>query len=291
MMRSVSTVAVVLLVALVLLSLSVFTVEQTKNAIVFQLGEVVAVKTTPGLNFKLPLVQNVRNFDARIQTLDAKDPARFITSEKKPVLVDYFVKWRIFDVKKFYVTVGGDETRAQIRLAQTVNDDLRAEFARRTVHDAISGARDQIMESMRRKADADARTIGVEVMDVRIKRVDLTPEVSESVYGRMVAERKRVANQLRSTGFGEAEKIRADADKQREIILAEAFREAQQTKGGGDAKAAAIYAAAFGQNAEFYAFYRSLETYQKSFKNKGDLFLLDANSDFFKYLKSGPRPK
>ena len=291
MMRSVSTVAVVLLVALVLLSLSVFTVEQTKNAIVFQLGEVVAVKTTPGLNFKLPLVQNVRNFDARIQTLDAKDPARFITSEKKPVLVDYFVKWRIFDVKKFYVTVGGDETRAQIRLAQTVNDDLRAEFARRTVHDAISGARDQIMESMRRKADADARTIGVEVMDVRIKRVDLTPEVSESVYGRMVAERKRVANQLRSTGFGEAEKIRADADKQREIILAEAFREAQQTKGGGDAKAAAIYAAAFGQNAEFYAFYRRLETYQKSFKNKGDLFLLDANSDFFKYLKSGPRPK
>jgi modulator of FtsH protease HflC len=291
MMRNLSTVAVLLLVALVLLSLSVFTVEQTKNAIVFQLGEVVAVKTTPGLNFKLPLVQNVRNFDARIQTLDAKEPGRFITSEKKPVLVDYFVKWRIFDVKKFYVTVGGDETRAQIRLAQTVNDDLRAEFARRTVHDAISGARDQIMESMRRKADADARTIGVEVLDVRIKRVDLTPEVSESVYGRMVAERKRVANQLRSTGFGESEKIRADADKQREIILAEAFREAQQTKGGGDAKAAAIYAAAFGQNAEFYAFYRSLETYQKSFRNKGDLFLLDANSDFFKYLKSGPRPK
>jgi modulator of FtsH protease HflC len=290
MRRNLGALLIGLVVLLIIVSMSVYTVEQTKYAIVFQLGEVVAVKTQPGLYFKTPLIQNVRYFDSRIQTLDAKEPERIITSEKKPVLVDYFVKWRIADVKQFYVSVGGDELRAQIRLAQTVNDDMRAEFGNRTVHDAVSGERDRIMGSLRQAADQDARKIGVHVLDVRIKRVDLTPEVSESVYRRMEAERKRVANELRSTGAGEAEKIRADADKQREIILAEAFREAQQIKGGGDAKAAAIYAEAFNQNPEFYAFYRSLDTYRQSFRTKNDLLLLDPDGDFFKYMKNATQP-
>ncbi|MDP1898110.1 MAG: protease modulator HflC, partial [Sulfurimicrobium sp.] len=204
----------------------------------------------------------------------------------KNVLVDSFVKWRIVDVKQHYVSVGGDEARAQTRLMQTVNDSLRAEFGKRTVHEVVSGERDQIMEILRQKADLDARKIGVQVMDVRLKRVDLPQEVSESVYQRMEAERKRVANELRSQGFAESEKIRADADRQREVILAEAYRTAQQTKGEGDAKAAATYAAAYGQNPEFYAFYRSLEAYRQSFKNKSDVLVLEPSSEFFKYMKS-----
>lgn len=265
-----------------------YTVKQAQNALVFQLGEVVATRTAPGLYFKLPLVQNVQLFDGRIQTLDAQDPQRFITAEKKPVLVDYYVKWRIADAKQFYVSVGGDEHRAEIRLTQTVNDDLRAEFAKRSVHDAVSGEREQIVIAMRDRADRDARQIGVEVLDVRIKRVDLTLEVSESVYRRMEAERKRVANQLRSTGAGDAEKIKADADRDREVLLAEAFRDAQKIKGEGDARAAAIYAEAYGRDSEFYAFYRSLETYKDSLSSKSDVLVLDPNSDYFKYFKNGP---
>ena len=273
-------------VLLVIASLSFFTVDQRQKAIVFQLGEVVAVRNAPGLYWKLPLVQNVRFFDGRIQTLDAKEPERFITSEKKNVLVDSFVKWRIIDVKQYYVSVGGDERRAETRLAQAVNNDLRAEFGKRTVHDVVSGSRDQIMEIMRQRADQDARKIGVQVLDVRIKRVDLPPEVSESVYRRMEAERKRVANELRSTGAGEAEKIRAEADREREVVLAEAYRDAQRIKGEGDAKASAIYAAAFSRDPQFYSFYRSLDAYRNSFKNKSDIMLLDPNSDFFKFLKN-----
>ena len=279
------------LVALIVLSQSVFTVDQRQNALVFQLGEVVSVKTAPGLYFKLPVVQNVRYFDTRIQTLDARDPERFITSEKKNVLVDFFVKWKIIDVKQYYVSVAGDEARAQIRLSQTVNDGLRAEFGKRTVHEVVSGQRDEIMDILRQRADQDARKIGVQVMDVRLKRVDLPQEVGESVYKRMEAERKRVANELRSTGFAEAEKIRADADRQKEVILAEAYRDAQRIKGDGDAKSSATYAAAFGQNPEFYAFYRSLEAYRGTLKSKGDVLILDPNSEFFKYFKnSGNKP-
>ena len=279
------------LVALIVLSQSVFTVDQRQNALVFQLGEVVSVKTAPGLYFKLPVVQNVRYFDTRIQTLDARDPERFITSEKKNVLVDSFVKWKIIDVKQYYVSVAGDEARAQIRLSQTVNDGLRAEFGKRTVHEVVSGQRDEIMDILRQRADQDARKIGVQVMDVRLKRVDLPQEVGESVYKRMEAERKRVANELRSTGFAEAEKIRADADRQKEVILAEAYRDAQRIKGDGDAKSSATYAAAFGQNPEFYAFYRSLEAYRGTLKSKGDVLILDPNSEFFKYFKnSGNKP-
>ncbi|WP_297474444.1 protease modulator HflC [Ferrovum sp.] len=265
---------------------TLYTVNQIQYAVVFQLGEVVAVRTQPGLYFKFPLVQNVRLFDNRIRTLDNNDPERFITAEKKPLLVDYFVKWKIDDPKQYYVSVGGDEQRAKIRLTQTVNDDLRAAFAQRTVHEAVSGDRESIMESMRQRAEKDAQQIGVRVLDVRIRRVELPPEVTESVYRRMEAERKRVANELRSTGAGEAEKIRADADRQREVILADAFRTAQEIKGGGDAKAAALYSAAYGKNPEFYAFYRSLETYKQGFKSKADVLVLDPATPFFRYFNS-----
>jgi membrane protease subunit HflC len=274
-----------LLAGLVVLSMAMFSVDQRQYAIVFQLGEIKEVIGEPGLNFKWPLIQNVRYFDKRILTLDTPEPERFITSEKKNVLVDLFVKWRIIDVKQYYISVGGDEARAQTRLSQTVNAGLREEFGKRTVHDVVSGERDNIMELMRGKADQDARKIGVQIIDVRVKRVDLPQEVSESVYRRMEAERKRVANELRSQGSAEAEKIRADADRQREIIIAEAYREAQRVKGAGDAKAAAIYAEAFNVNPEFYAFYRSLEAYRQSFKSKNDVLVLEPSSDFFRYLK------
>lgn len=279
-----------LIVLLLVLGMSMFVVDQRQNAIVFRLGEVISVKKDPGLYFKVPLLDNVRFFDVRILTIDTAEPERFLTSEKKNVLVDLFVKWRITDVRNYYTSVAGDELRAQTRLLQTINDGLRAEFGNRTVHDVVSGERDKIMDLMRKKANEDASKIGVEVLDVRLKRVDLPQEVSESVYRRMEAERKRVANELRSTGFAESEKIRADADKQREVILAEAYRDAQRIKGEGDAKASAIYAKAYEINPEFYAFYRSLEAYRGSFKNKNDVLVLEPNSEFFKYMKSGGKP-
>ena len=266
-------------------------VDQRQNAIVFRFGEIISVKKAPGLSFKLPLVDNVRYFDVRILTIDSAEPERFLTSEKKNVLVDLFVKWRISDVEKYYVSVNGEESRAQTRLLQTINDGLRAEFGNRTVHDVVSGERDKIMELMREKANEDAQKIGVEVLDVRVKRVDLPQEVSQSVYSRMDAERKRVANELRSTGAAESEKIRADADRQREVIVAEAYRDAQRIKGDGDAKATSIYSRAYEQNPEFYAFYRSLEAYRQSFKNKSDVLVLEPNSEFFKYLKNSKPPR
>jgi len=276
----------ILAAVIAVLGTSIFTVDQRQYAIVFQLGEVRNVISDPGLYFKWPLIQNVRYFDKRILTLDSSEPERYITSEKKNVLVDSFVKWRIVDPQLYYVSVAGDEARAKTRLQQTVNASLREEFGKRTVHDVVSGERDQIMEQMREKADQDARKIGVQIIDVRVKRVDFPTEVSESVYRRMEAERKRVANELRSEGAAEAEKIRADADKQREVIVAEAYRDAQKVKGEGDAKAAATYSQAFNQNPEFYAFYRSLEAYRNSFKGKSDLIVVEPNSDFFKYMKS-----
>ncbi len=286
MKASVSTILIGIVILLVVASMSLFTVDQRQNAMVFRLGKIVSVKTSPGLYLKVPLADNVRFFDVRILTLDSDEPERFITSEKKPVLVDSFVKWRIIDVKQYYNSVKGDEALARIRLMQTVNDNLRAEFGKRTVHDVVSGERDRIMELMREKADQDGRTIGVQVLDVRLKRVDFTQEVSESVYRRMEAERKRVANEQRSLGFAESEKIRADAERQRSVIIAEAYRDAQRIKGDGDARASAIYARVFQQSPEFYAFYRSLEAYRQSFKNKGDLLILEPSSDFFKYLKN-----
>ncbi len=284
------TLLAVIVVLFLLVSSSLYIVDQRQRAIVFQLGEVVSVKTSPGLYFKIPMVQNVRFFDSRILTMDAEEPERFITSEKKNVLVDLFVKWRIVDVKQYFISVQGDEALARVRLAQTVNSSLRDEFGHRTVHEVISGERDKIMEIMRQKADADARNIGVEVVDVRLKRVDLPSEVSESVYRRMEAERKRVANELRSTGFADSEKIRSNADRQREVIMAKAYRDAQKNKGEGDAKATKIYAEAFNKNPEFYSFYRSLEAYKQSFQNKSDIMVLEPNSEFFKYLKN-PKAK
>ncbi len=290
MKRNFTPVIIGIGVVLMILSMSMFVVDQRQNAIVFRLGEVISIKKEPGLYFKVPMLHNVRYFDVRILTIDSAEPERFLTSEKKNVLVDLFVKWRITDVRNYYTSVGGEEVRAQTRLLQTINDGLRAEFGNRTVHDVVSGERDKIMELMRKKADEDATKIGVQVLDVRLKRVDLPQEVSESVYGRMEAERKRVANELRSTGAAESEKIRADADKQREVILAEAYRDAQRIKGEGDAKAAANYAEAYEINPEFYAFYRSLEAYRASFRNRSDVLVLEPNSEFFKYLKSGGKP-
>ncbi len=274
------------LAGVMLASLSMFTVDQRERAIVFQLGEVKEVITTPGLHFKWPLIQNVRYFDARILTLDTPDTERYITSEKKNLLVDTFVKWKINDARQYYISVG-DEAQAQTRISQTVNATLREEFGKHTVQEVISKDRDEIMKIVRERANQDANKIGVEIIDVRLKRVDLPQEVSESVYKRMDAERKSVANQLRSEGSSEAERIRAEADKEREVIIANAYKEAQRIKGEGDAKAAGIYAQAFGQNPEFYSFYRSLEAYRSSFKNRSDVLVLEPNSEFFKYLK-GP---
>lgn len=278
-------------VVMVVLTLSAYTVDEREYAIVFRLGEIVSVKKSPGLYFKMPLVENVRYFDKRILTLNWDEPDRFITSEKKNVLVDSFVKWRIVDPAKFYVSVKGDEAQAERRLSQTVNDGLRAEFGKRTIHDVVSGERSEIMEILRQRADKDSRQMGIQILDVRLRRVDLPKEVSESVYQRMDAERKSVANELRSQGAAAAEKIRADADKQREVIIAEAFREAQKVKGEGDANAAEIYATAFGKNPEFYAFYRSTEAYKNSFKSKSDVIVLDQSSDFFKYMRSSGAKK
>ena len=278
-------IAAALLLLLVIVGSSIFTVDQRQFAVVFQLGEIKQVITEPGISFKVPLVQNVRFFDKRIITLDNNEPERFITSEKKNVLVDSYIKWRIVDPRLYYISVSGDESRAKTRLNQTVNAGLREEFGKRTVHDVVSGEREKIMEQMREKADADARKIGVQIVDVRVKRVELPTEVSDAVYRRMEAERKRVANELRSEGAAEAEKIRADADRQREVVIADAYRDAQKIKGEGDAKASAIYGQAFGQSPEFYAFYRSLEAYRGSFKSKNDVMVLDPSSDFFKYMK------
>src|SRR5687768_5737374 len=291
MKRHSAFVLVGLVVLGLVLSMSLYTVDQRKAAIKFQLGEVVAVQTEPGLYFLVPIFQNVRLYDTRIQTLDARDAERFLTSENKNVLVDSFVKWRIIDVRQYFVSVRGDPVAAEARISQTVNDALRAEFARRTVHDVVSGERETVMSTVADKVDKDVKGIGVEVVDVRLKRVDLVPEISSDVYRRMESERKRVASELRATGQAEGEKIKAEADRSRQITVAEAYRDAQRVKGEGDAQAARIYAEAFGRNPEFYSFYRSMEAYRQGMRTKGDVMVLDPSSDFFKYFKSPGRGK
>jgi membrane protease subunit HflC len=286
MRRGSAAVVIVAIVAVLVFMMSAYVIDQRKAAIKFQLGEVVAVQTQPGLYFLVPFVQNVRLYDTRIQTLEARDPERFLTKENRNVLVDSFVKWRVNDVKQYYVTVHGDAFTAEARMSQTVNDALRAEFARRTVHDVVSGERDKIMDVVTRKVDQDARNIGVEIVDVRLKRVDFVPEISSDVYRRMESERKRAANQLRATGQAEGEKIKAIADRQRQEIVAKAYAEAQKIKGEGDATASKIYAEAFQRNPEFFSFYRSMEAYRQSLRSKSDVLLLDPSSDFFKYLKA-----
>jgi membrane protease subunit HflC len=284
-MRALGPIAAILAVVALLVSSALFTVDQRQNAIVFQLGEVKEVVQRSGLHLKWPLLQNVRLFDMRILTFDDAEPLRFLTQGNRPVLVDSFVKWRIADVRQYYVSVQGDELRAATRIKQTVAGVLRDEFGARTVHEVVSGEREQVMNRVRDKVDQDLKRIGVEIIDVRLKRVDLPQDVSESVYRRMEAERKRIANELRSTGAAEAEKIRADADRQREVLLAEAYRDAQRIRGEGDAKSAAIYAGAFNQNPEFYSFYRSMEAYRSTFRGRNDLMLLEPNSDFLRYFR------
>jgi len=276
----------VLIVLGLLASSALFIIDQRQYAVVFQFGEVSRVEREPGLRWKIPIVQNVRFFDRRILTIDTPDPQRFITAEKQNVMVDHFVKWRISDPRLFYESVQGDEARARTRVLQTVNAGLREEFGRRTVAEVVSGERDQIMENMRVRANSDTSQIGVEIVDVRLKRVDLPAEVSETVYSRMEAERKRVANELRSEGEALAEQLRADADRQREVIIANAYREAQIIMGEGDARATEIYATAFEQDVDFYSFYRSLDAYQNSFGSKSDVLVVDPSSDFFKFLKN-----
>jgi membrane protease subunit HflC len=290
MMNKAKNIIILVIVGLMLLSASAFTVKQTQYVIVQRLGEIVSVKKDPGLYFKVPFVDNLKYFDNRILTLDWEQPAKFITSENKYMMVDSFVKWRIIDPVKYYVSIKeGGEAAAEDRLSKVVNAGLRTEFGKRTVRDVIAGERGAVMDNLRKTADVEARQMGITVVDVRLKRVDYAEEISKSVFDRMIAERKRLANQLRSEGAAASEKIRADADKQREVIIAEAYREAQKTKGEGDAKAGEIYNQSYSRNPEFYAFYRSQEAYKNSFKSKSDVMVLDPNSDFFKYMRNPNR--
>ncbi len=278
---------VLLILAAVILwlgSMSFFVVDQRELAIKFRLGEFVRADYTPGIYPKMPFINNVRKFDSRILTLDAP-PERYLTFEKKNVIVDSFIKWHIADVANYYTTMGGDERRAEQRLAQIIKNGLRDEFGKRTIQEAISGERAEIMNVITEQIEEQAKQFGIEVVDVRIKRIELPPEVSGSVYQRMEAERSRVAKELRSQGAEAAERIRADADRQRTVILAEAYRDAERLRGEGDAKAADIYAKAFNKDPKFYEFYRSLSAYKNVFSNQGDVLVLDPNSEFFKYFK------
>lgn len=273
-------------IAIMLLSSTVFVVDQRKYAIVFALGEVKDEISKPGLYFKLPPpFQNVIYLDKRILTLDTPEPERFITAEKKNILVDAYVKWRIVTPKTYFRSFGGDESRARNRMSQIVKAALNDEITKRTVREVISGERGKVMQAIKAKVAAEAEAIGVGIVDVRLKRVDYVEQINNSVYERMKSERVRVANELRSTGSADSEKIRADADKQRTVILAEAYREAEKIRGEGDAKASQVYAEAFGKNPEFYKFYRSLEAYRATFKDKGDVMVVDPSSEFFKYFK------
>ena len=286
-MNRIVSYGIVGLIGLMVLFSTLFVVDQRQYAIVFALGEVKQVIREPGLHWKLPPpFQNVLFLDNRILTLDTPEADRFITAEKKNILVDAFVKWHIVDPRLYYVSFGGDERRAQDRMSQIVKAALNDEITKRTVREVISGERGKVMDALRQKVTDEAKQIGVEIIDVRLKRVDYVEQINASVYDRMKSERARVANELRSTGSAESEKIRADADRQRTVLLAEAYRDAENQRGEGDAKATQIYAQAFGQNPEFYKFYRSLEAYRAGFKNRNDMMVVDPNSEFFKYFKS-----
>jgi len=286
MMNRLISFAIVILIGLSILLSTLFVVDQRQYAIVFALGEVKKVISEPGLHFKLPPpFQNVLFLDKRILTLDTPEADRFITAEKKNILVDAYVKWRIDDPRLYFVSFSGDERRANDRMNQIIKAALNEEITKRTVREVISGERGKVMDSIHKKVVEESKQIGVEIIDVRLKRVDYVEQINNSVYDRMKAERTRVANELRSTGAAESEKIRADADRQRTVILAEAYRDAENIRGDGDAKASQIYAQAFGQNPEFYKFYRSLEAYRASFKSRQDMMVIDPNSEFFKYFK------
>lgn len=285
MNRTFASILVSAVLLMVVLSFTFFTVDQREQAIVWQLGEITSVKTQPGLYLKIPLLQNVVYIDTRVRTLDTPDSDLIPTSEKINMLVDSFIKWRVIDPKQYFLSVKGDERNAEQRLVNNVRDGLRNEFNKRTVDEVVAGQREQLMESLRQSADRDARSIGIEVIDVRLKRVDYSEDAESSVFERMRSERTRVANERRSIGAATKEQIQADAEKQRDILVSQAYRDAQRVKGEGDAKAASLYAQAYSLNPEFYAFYRSLDAYKESFKSKDDVLVIDQNSEFFRYFK------
>ncbi len=288
---------VILAIALLLLLVGlmcVFTVKETEGALMLRFGKVVSGDFEPGLHFKIPIYHTIRKFDKRIQTLDAP-PEQFLTSEKKNLIVDSFIKWRIIDVVNYYISVGGLAQRAGQRLAENIADGLRSEFGKRTIQEVVSGDRAEIMDIITSKASERAKQFGIEIIDVRIKRIELPREVSSSVYRRMEAERERDARKLRSQGEAEAVRIRAVADRESVETIAKAERDAEKIRGEGDAGAANIYAQAYNQNPEFYAFYRSLDAYKESFKNHRDILLIKPDSDFFSYFnnldgKTSPQP-
>jgi len=271
-------------VVAVIVRASMFVVDQRQFAIVFQLGQIVRVITEPGLYFRLPLVQNVEYQDRRILTIDTPVADRVQTAEKKNLLIDSFVRWRISDPRAFRVSFPAGERAAEERIGTLVRDALNSAVNRRTVNEITSRQREKAMEEIRAAVQEATKGLGVDIVDVRLKRVDFVPEISESVFRRMEAERKRVANEQRSIGHAESEKIRADADRQREVLLAEAYRDAQKIKGEGDAKASAIYAQAFGQNPEFAQFYRSLEAYRTTFDKRSDVLVVDKSAEFFRFM-------
>jgi membrane protease subunit HflC len=279
------------LLALMLLSSTLFIVDQRQVAVVYALGEIKEVIQEPGLKFKLPPpFQNVVFLDRRIQTLDSAENRAIFTADKKSLVIDWLVKWRISDPRQFIRNNGVDIRNLEARLSPVVHAAFNDEITKRTVGGVLSTERDKVVLDVRSRLAEDAKSFGIDVLDVRIKRVDFVANISESIYSRMAAERKQVANQLRSTGAAEGEKIRADADRQREVILAEAYRDAQTVKGDGDAKASALFADAFGRDPQFAQFYRSLEAYRASFRNRSDVIVVDPNTDFFKALRGSGSP-
>ena len=275
---------VIAVLVAILLSSSLYTVKETQVALKLRLGEIVSIESEPGLKFKTPFVNNVVWFDKRIQTLDSAAES-FLTVEKKNVVVDSFVKWRIVDTQKFYISTGGVMAQANLRLAQNNQDALRSEFSKRTILEVISDQREAIMASVKAKLKSIAEDkYGIEVVDVRIKRIELSQEVRNSVYSRMETERKGLANKYRANGAEEAEKLQAFADKERTIILANAYRDSEKIRGEGDAISASNYAEAYSQDVDFYSFYRSLESYKKSFNEQGDILVLNPDSEFFRHF-------
>jgi len=283
-MNNLMKTAIVLMVLLIAASNSLFVVSEFERGVKLQFGKLVEADIQPGLHVKIPFVDNVRIFDARILTVDAQ-PASFFTIEKKRLIVDSYAKWRIANVETYYKATGGVESVAHNRLANRVNNGLRNQFGTRTLHEVVSGERDLLMQNITAELnDSVLDSLGIEVVDVRVKRIDLPQEVSSQVFRRMTAERDKEANELRSTGKERAEKIRASADRERTIEVANAYRDSEKLRGEGDAKAAAIYSEAYQQDPEFFSFMRSLNAYKSAFSNKGDIMLVDPGSDFFKYL-------
>jgi membrane protease subunit HflC len=285
-MNRIGTIAIGAIVLLMLVYSTLFIVDQKQFAVVYALGEIKEVITEPGLKFKQPPpLQNVVFLDRRVQTLDSPETRPIFTAEKKSLVIDWLVKWRVTEPRQFIRNNGIDMRNVEARLSPIVQGAFNEEVTKRTVQAMLSTDRDNVMQGVRTRLADEAKAFGIEIIDVRIKRVDFSANITGSVYGRMESERKRVANQLRSTGFAEAEKIRADAERQREVILADAYRDAQTIKGDGDAKASAIYAEAFGRDPQFAKFYRSLEAYRSSFQNRSDLIVVDPSSEFFRAMR------